>query len=70
MAATIAIGIGYTVYSEWLNTVIRKTWEYSELMPMIPILGTGLSPLMRWLIVPIVGFAAIRRSYEDRSHVI
>lgn len=60
MATTIAIGIGYTVYSEWLNTVIRKTWEYSELMPTLPMLGTGLSPLMQWMIVPTVGFAAIR----------
>ena len=60
MAMTITIGIGYTIYSEWLNTIVRKTWEYSELMPTIPILGTGLSPLMQWVIIPAVGFAAIR----------
>lgn len=60
MATTIVIGIGYTVYSEWLNIVVRKTWEYSELMPTLPVLGTGLSPLMQWVIVPTVGFAAIR----------
>ncbi len=70
MAATIAIGLGYTVYSEWLNTVVRRTWQYSELMPTIPILGTGLSPLMQWLIVPIVGFAVIRRPYKGRSHML
>jgi hypothetical protein len=69
MAATIAIGIGYAVYSEWLNTVVRKTWQYSELMPTIPILGTGLSPLMQWLIVPIAGLAAIQRPYKGRSHM-
>ena len=70
LAVTIATGIGYTVYSEWLNTVIRKTWQYSELMPTLPILGTGLSPLMQWLVVQIVAFAAIRRRYKGRSHVI
>ncbi len=58
--ATLFFGIGYTIYSEWSNTVVLKTWAYSELMPRLPLLGTGLSPLMQWLIVPILGFAAIR----------
>ena len=59
-AASLALGIGYTVYSEWMNTSIRNTWEYSDLMPTIPGLGTGLSPFMQWLFVPIAGFWAIR----------
>ena len=58
--ATLLFGIGYTIYSEWSNTVVLKTWAYSELMPRLPMLGTGLSPLIQWLIVPILGFAAIR----------
>lgn len=66
MAATIVIGIGYTIYSEWLNTVVRKTWEYSELMPTVPLLGTGLSPLLQWVILPTIGFAAIRYRQEGR----
>lgn len=65
MAATLVIGVGYTVYSEWANTVVRKTWAYSEFMPKMPILGTGLSPLMQWLIVPAVGFAAIRHRWTS-----
>lgn len=64
MATTIVIGIGYTVYSEWVNTAVRKTWEYSKLMPIIPFLGTGLSPLMQWLIVPTVAFSAVRRRHK------
>ena len=61
MVTTLGIGIGYTIYSEWMNTTVRKTWEYSKLMPTIPMLGTGLSPLMQWLIVPTIGFWAIER---------
>ena len=61
MAATLVIGTIYTIYSEWTNTVIRKTWAYSELMPLLPIAGTGLSPLVQWLIVPMIGFAALWR---------
>ena len=59
MAATLAIGVGYTVYSEWLNTTVRKAWAYSALMPTLPMLGTGLSPLLQWFIVPMFGFAAM-----------
>ena len=59
MVTTLAIGIAYTVYSEWLNTVVRKAWAYSEFMPTLPLLGTGLSPLLQWIVVPMLGFAAI-----------
>ena len=60
MVASLAIGVGYTVYSEYLNTVVRKTWAYSELMPTLPPLSTGLAPLMQWIIVPMISFAAMR----------
>ena len=60
MVATLVIGMGYTVYSEWVNTAVRKAWAYSDLMPVVPLLGTGLSPLMQWFVVPAIGFAAIR----------
>ena len=55
-AATIAIGVSYAVYSEWLNVVIRHTWQYRDLMPTLPIVGTGLSPLLQWIVVPIISF--------------
>ena len=51
-AVSLALGIGYTVYSEWVNTSVRVAWTYSELMPTLPVLGTGLSPLLQWLVVP------------------
>ena len=46
-ALTIGFGAGYTVFSEWLNTVVRKSWAYSDLMPAVPVIGTGLSPLLQ-----------------------
>ena len=49
---SLVLGLGYTIYSEWLNTSVRRSWAYSDWMPVLPILGTGLSPLMQWLIVP------------------
>lgn len=50
----VAIGAAYTVYSEWLNTVARAEWAYTDAMPTIPPLGTGLAPLLQWFVVPIL----------------
>jgi hypothetical protein len=60
MVATLAFGIAYTIYSEYLNTAVRKAWAYSELMPTLPLLGTGLSPLLQWIVVPMVGLALMQ----------
>ena len=49
---SVMLGILYTVFSEWLNVEIRGSWGYSESMPVLPFLGTGLSPLLQWLVVP------------------
>ena len=50
----ILLGVGYTALSEWLNTTIRPSWQYSALMPLIDVGGValGLSPLAQWLVVP------------------
>jgi len=58
----VTLGLAYTFYSEWRNVVVRGSWAYSNLMPVIPALETGLSPLLQWLIVPIVGLAWARRT--------
>lgn len=51
-AVSLVIGVVYTVYSEWLNVSVRRSWAYSDLMPVVPVLGTGLAPLLQWLVVP------------------
>ena len=59
---TAGFGVTYTVFSEWLNLVVRQSWAYSELMPVLPWLGTGLSPLMQWVVIPIAALWLARRS--------
>lgn len=49
----LMFGIGYTVYSEWLNVNVRRSWAYSARMPTLPLIGTGLGPFLQWLFVPI-----------------
>jgi hypothetical protein len=60
----IMLGAAYTVFSEWLNVEIRRTWSYTAAMPVLPLIGIGLTPLLQWLIVPGVAFAIIAR--QDR----
>jgi hypothetical protein len=60
--AATTIGVGYTVYSEWVNTVVRASWWYAEAMPRLPRLGTGLSPVAQRMILPPLGLWWSRRS--------
>ena len=55
--AAVLLGLGYTVFSEWLNVRIRQSWSYTEAMPILPPFGTGLAPFLQWLVVPGLAFA-------------
>lgn len=54
----LLFGVAYTAFSEWLNVVVRASWAYSDLMPVISIGGLrlGLSPIMQWMVVPAAAF--------------
>jgi hypothetical protein len=60
----IVLGGGYTIFSEWLNVEISRTWSYTAAMPVVPFLGTGLTPLLQWLIVPGLALALIGYRYR------
>jgi hypothetical protein len=52
VAVYLATGLVSTVGLEFLNTEILDRWSYAPQMPRLPLLGTGLSPFLQWLIVP------------------
>jgi hypothetical protein len=60
-AATILFGVGCTAFSGWLNTEVRGSRRYTELMPTLPLLGTGLSPLGQCMVIPLAAFWRARR---------
>lgn len=64
--AAIAIvgGFAYTMFSEWLNIEVRGTWTYTDSMPRLPLVGTGLTPLAQWLVVPTVAFWWTRHRFR------
>ena len=69
-ALTVAIGVGYTIFSEWLNAVVRQSWAYAGAMPTVRIGGleVGLSPIGQWLVVPPLALL-LARDRRSRSAV-
>ena len=52
LGAFVAIGPVVTIVLEYWATQIGARWEYAEQMPRLPLLGTGLAPLLQWLLIP------------------
>jgi hypothetical protein len=65
--AAVVLGIGYTIFSEWLNVEVRRSWSYASMMPTLPWLGTGLAPVLQWLVVPAVAFGIAARLQDGAS---
>ena len=63
LLTVIVLGTAYTIFSEWLNVEIHRTWSYTAAMPVLPFLGTGLTPLLQWLVVPSLAFAITAQRY-------
>ncbi len=61
LLVVLIIGIAYTIFSEWLNIVIRASWAYSPLMPVVPFINTGLSPLLQWIAIPVFALHVARQ---------
>ena len=53
LTAGVLITIGYEIYA-----VSTGKWAYDEQMPQI--FGIGLSPLLQWIVIPLLEIAAFR----------
>ncbi len=58
LTVALVFGVAYTIFSDWLNIVVRAAWAYREIMPVVPILDAGLTPLLQWIIVPTAAYLA------------
>ncbi len=58
--AATALGVASTIVLEWVNVDVLNDWAYAPSMPTLPILGTGLSPLLQWLVLPPLAFVLAR----------
>ena len=61
-----AIGLIVTVLIE--EAAVRGigwNWRYTALMPRLPLLGTGLSPVLQWMILPPLVMWLVRRQLRS-----
>jgi hypothetical protein len=56
----IIIGVVYTVFSERANVQVFKSWGYNELMPLIPFIRVGLTPILQWIVIPSVTISLLK----------
>jgi hypothetical protein len=49
-------GAGYTVWSEWMNITLLRSWTYAESMLRVSLgdCELGVTPSMQWLVIPLV----------------
>jgi hypothetical protein len=57
----VAVGVLITVVMERLATGAQGRWTYAEAMPVVPLLGVGLSPLLQWIVLPPLVVWFVRR---------
>ena len=61
IAIFIGVGLAATIVFEALATGVLGRWAYNDAMPRLPILGTGLLPLLQWLTLPPLALWFVRR---------
>ena len=52
---TTVLAVIYTTLSERFH-LNNGSWAYSTLMPIVPWIDVGLSPLLQWILVPLTAF--------------
>jgi hypothetical protein len=58
---TVAIGLVCAVAIERLAVGVFGMWAYADAMPMVPLLGVGLSPMAQWTVIPLAALCWTRR---------
>lgn len=48
----VAVGLAITIVGEWVFTEVLHQWAYASSMPTLPLLGTGLTPVLQWMLLP------------------
>jgi len=60
----LLLGILMTVIFEYLATGLLDRWVYGSSMPIIPLIGTGVIPIMQWLVIPPFVLWLIKRQLK------
>lgn len=66
IAIFLGVGIAVTIIFEALATGMLERWAYNDAMPRLPVLGTGLLPVIQWLVIPPLVVWFVRRQIGTR----
>jgi hypothetical protein len=68
LAIVLAVGLVWTIQSEWKNVYVSGAWAYAQTMPTIA--GVGLLPLLQWLVLPPLALVVMRRWHRANASTI
>jgi hypothetical protein len=68
LAVFFAVGLLLTIFLEYVHTQITGRWVYDGIMPVLPIIGTGLTPILQWIFVPMLVLWYMFRLDRNNSH--
>lgn len=66
----VVSGLVITIGFEFLATGMLGRWEYSETMPTLPILGTGLVPFLQWIVLPLLLIWFVHRQLKGIQTIL
>ena len=61
IAGWLSTGLAITVVLEFYSTKVAGRWVYDVSMLRLPVIGTGIAPLIQWIIVPMLVLWYMRR---------
>jgi hypothetical protein len=64
LAVVLVAGELYTIWAEWYNVYVLRSWAYAAGMPTIR--GIGVAPLAQWLVLPVLALTILRYRYRQR----
>ena len=59
----LVLGFAATIALELHAVHWAGRWSYAPLMPVLPLLGTGVVPLVQWLVVPLLSLFLMQRHH-------
>ncbi len=67
VAIFVVLGLVVTVIIEALSTGPLGRWTYADSMPTLPLLGTGVLPIVQWVLLPPLVVWTVRRQLAHRN---
>ena len=64
LAVVLVASESFTIWAEWYNVYVLRSWAYAAGMPTIR--GIGVAPLAQWLALPVLVLVVLRYLHRRR----